>query len=323
MGHVPESLRGAAPATLLENVPECPICGSSRQSHFATAGDGGREVTYQACHRCGHVFQSPRMTEDELRAFYARGYRSHRQDSESPTEKDLQMQTARATTTLGLVEARVGSVSRHLDVGSSSGALLEKFRHRFGCVSVGVEPGEAYRLYSSSRGLQVVPSLDDLRESAAGPFDLVSLMHVLEHMPDPVAMLARLRSDLMTSDGFLLLEVPNLTDHQAFELAHAHAFTVSSLTDCVRRAGFRELWTRTHGSFRSPILRLYITLLARVAAGPSTRRPLPLPALRNRLGRAFGAAKRSLFTRYYPDWTWQSPEKVGSGGAPPPMSRGR
>jgi SAM-dependent methyltransferase len=296
----------------LETVPHCPICGSSRRSHFATAGDGGREVTYQVCRRCGHVFQSPRMTENELRSFYARGYRSHRQDSESPTEKDLLMQVARATTTLGLVAARVGSVSRHLDVGSSSGALLEEFQRHFGCASVGVEPGEVYRLYSTSRGLQVVPSLDDLRESAADPFDLVSVMHVLEHVPDPIAMLARLRTEHMTPDGFLLLEVPNLTDHQAFELAHAHAFTVSSLRDCVRRAGFRELWTRTHGSFRSPILRLYITLLARVATGPSTQPPFPLPALRNRLGRAFGAAKRSFFTRYYPDWTWQSPEKVGA-----------
>ncbi len=253
------------------------------------------------------------MTEDELRAFYARGYRSLRQDSESPTEKDLLMQAARATTTLGLIADRVRSVSRHLDVGSSSGALLEEFRRRFGCAPVGIEPGEVYRRYSQSRGLQVVASLDDLRRSAPDPFDLVTVMHVLEHVPDPVRMLARLRDEHMTPDGFLLLEVPNLIDHHAFELAHAHAFTASSLIDCVRRAGFREVWRRSHGSFRSPVLRLYITLLARAGAAPSTGRYFPFPALRNRLGRALGSAKRRFFTRHYPDWTWQSPEKVSAG----------
>ena len=33
------------------------------------------------------------------------------------------------------------------------------------------------------------------------------------------------------------------------------------------------------------------------------------------LARRFGAAKRRFFTRVYPDWTWQSPEKVLTRGS--------
>jgi hypothetical protein len=35
-----------------------------------------------------------------------------------------------------------------------------------------------------------------------------------------------------------------------------------------------------------------------------------MAALRSRLGRRIGVAKREFFTRHYPDWTWQSPDKV-------------
>jgi hypothetical protein len=107
-----------------------------------------------------------------------------------------------------------------------------------------------------------------------------------------------------------LVETPNLADHQAFELAHLHAFTSTSVRDAVRRAGFDVLWTRVHGGYRSPILRLYVTVLARASGTVSPHRYPPLASLRSRLGRRLGTAKREFFTRRYPDWTWQSPERV-------------
>jgi 2-polyprenyl-3-methyl-5-hydroxy-6-metoxy-1,4-benzoquinol methylase len=253
------------------------------------------------------------MTEDELKAFYAREYRLTRQASEGPTEKDLAMQVARARVTLGLIATRIPAAARHLDLGSSSGALMEAFQRHFGSTSVGVEPGEAYLNYSRGRGHRVYHSLESLSEAGEPLFDVVSVMHVLEHLPNPVGSLVELREKYMTSRGLLLVEVPNLADHQSFELAHLHAFTASTLTDCLARAGFRKVWARTHGSFRSPVLRLYITLLARVTDTPSPTRPFPFPALRHRLLRRLGSAKREFFTRHYPDWTWQSPEKVIEG----------
>jgi SAM-dependent methyltransferase len=220
------------------------------------------------------------MSAGELEAFYLEDYRLLRQGTTEPIATDLQAQEARAVVALRLLGSRLSGVSRHLDFGSSSGALLEAFRDRFGCDGVGIEPGEAYRRFSRARGLQVLRGLEDLEELGGNPFDLVTAMHVLEHLADPVAMLAMIQTQHLRPGAFLLVEVPNLADHQAFELAHLHAFTSSSLTDAVRRAGFDVVWTKTHGGYRSPVLRLYITVLAR--AGGERRRStyIPFAALR-------------------------------------------
>lgn len=250
------------------------------------------------------------MGQDELESFYAAEYRLLQQGTPDPIERDLRAQAARAVVTVGLAGERLRGAARHLDIGSSSGALLEAFRDRIGCTGVGIEPGEAYRNYSLKRGLRVYRSREELAEAGEAPFDVVTAMHVLEHVPEPVDELRTYRTKHMRPGSLLLVETPNLADHQAFELAHLHAFTADSLADTAGRAGFEILWTRVHGGYRSPVLRLYITVLARASTDPSGRRTFPLAALRSRLGRRIGIAKREFFTRHYPDWTWQSPERV-------------
>lgn len=250
------------------------------------------------------------MGPEEVESFYAAAYRRLQQGTPDPIAKDLQAQAARAVVTVGLAGERLRGAARHLDIGSSSGALLEAFRDRIGCTGVGIEPGEAYRNFSRKRGLRVYRSREELAEAGEARFDVVTAMHVLEHVPEPVDALRTYRSNHMEPGSLLLVETPNLADHQAFELAHLHAFTAASLADAVGQAGFDVLWTRVHGGYRSPVLRLYITVLARASTEPSRRRVFPLAALRSRLGRRIGVAKREFFTRRYPDWTWQSPEKM-------------
>jgi 2-polyprenyl-3-methyl-5-hydroxy-6-metoxy-1,4-benzoquinol methylase len=175
----------------VEEVAACPICQSSLGSAFATVQDGGREVGYQVCRHCGHVYQSPRMSPEDLASFYAMGYREHRQGTESLTAKDLAMQAARARLTVVLLGRRVRQVARHLDLGSSSGALLEAVRDGFGSQGVGVEPGEISAVRGGARAASL-PSQTKLTE-AAEPVDLVTAMHVLEHLPDPIQTLIDIR----------------------------------------------------------------------------------------------------------------------------------
>ncbi len=113
---------------------------------------------------------------------------------------------------------------------------------------------------------------------------------------------------VLTPAGYVLIEVPNLYEHASFELAHLYAFTPETLANLVRRAGFQVLWSKAHGSFRSPILKLYITLLAQMPDPPGTQRIDPILASRIRLRRTIGGYKRRVLTRLLPDWTWQAPE---------------
>lgn len=78
-----------------------------------------------------------------------------------------------------------------------------------------------------------------------GRFDLITLMHVLEHIPDPVAFLASLRGKL-TPDGQVLIELP---DHarNPFDLLiadHSSHFSPGVLARTIEEAGLQARFVR-------------------------------------------------------------------------------
>jgi len=145
-----------------------------------------RSLTYQLCKSCGLVFQSPRMSDEELQEFYRAEYRLLVQGEEGPSEKDRRIQAGRARNLLAFAQRHLKEVRTHLDIGSSAGTLLQAIQNEYGCASVGVEPGDAYRVFSQDRGSQVVADLGDLDSSLTNGFDLITMAHVVEHLPDPV-----------------------------------------------------------------------------------------------------------------------------------------
>lgn len=294
---------------MTEAVNACPVCGSARLSPFEDVHVQASSFHYKICLRCGVVFQSPRMDAHELQHFYEHEYRKLYQQTEEPTKKDIVTQEQRAQQTVAMITPDVARVKRHLDIGSSSGELLLEVNNYYGCESVGIEPGEGYRAYSQKRDLEVVASLDLLMKKDER-FDLITMMHVLEHLRDPVQTLKELRDHLLTANGFLLIEVPNIVEHEALEIAHLYAFSASTLRECMRQSGFEVIWTRTHGGFRSPVLNLFITLLAK----PTDQSDQILGVRSSPLGlatrRRLGKLKRALLTRFLPDWTWQSPPSL-------------
>jgi len=217
------------------------------------------QVVNQLCEDCGLVFQSPRMTPDELDDFYAREYRQVYQGEEGPTNKDLLVQNGRADSLVEMLSNNKVNPTSYLDIGCSSGILLQRFREHFACDVIGVEPGDAYRNYAQKQGLTVYADITDSQES---DFDLISMAHVLEHLPDPVAYLADLRKDYLTPSGWLLIEVPNLYSHDSFEIAHMTSFSEHSLRQVLNKAGFQVVALKKHGHPRSKILPLYLTALA-------------------------------------------------------------
>ena len=199
------------------------------------------------------------MSDAELDAFYQQEYRQLYQGSPGPSPKDLAVQVDRAGVLVSFAQGLIPRIESHLDIGCSAGLLLQGFQHAYGCRSVGVEPGTAYREYVQAQGLTVFASLDDLPPTR---FDLVSLAHVLEHIPDPRAYLARLRQEWLAQTGWLLVEVPNLYGHDCFEPAHLVSYSPHTLEQMLKQAGFQVRACDIHGRPRSAILPLYITVLA-------------------------------------------------------------
>jgi SAM-dependent methyltransferase len=249
------------------------------------------------------VFQAPRMSEQELSEFYRARYHPQAAGSE-PTARDGRIPAERARHLVERVGKHRTTVRRHLDVGASDGALMKAFRQRFACDSVGVEPGETYRRSAEAAGLRMSPALEDLAHSGEARFDVVSLSHVLEHLPDPLGALANLKETWLEPNGLLVVEVPNLFGHQSLELAHLTAFSASTLRRTLGMAGFEVVELAAHGWPRSRILPLYLTVVARPSVNVRpTRRSRTLEI---RLRRRLAGVVRRLATRAVPSLAWVS-----------------
>lgn len=296
----------------------CPACGAQDYATFERAEDAGMTLNYVFCRSCGLVYQLHRLDVDALSSFYRESYREIVQGSRGPTEKDLRVQAGRARTLTELLSESLDEVQNHLDIGSSAGTLLREMQKRFGCQAVGVEPGDAYREYSRQKGTQTVAELDDLSSEFRSSFDLVSLVHVLEHLPSPVAYLRTIRQRWMVEDGILLVEVPNLFGHTCYEIAHLTAFSPAALEGTLHRAGFETLDVKTHGAPRSKIIPLYLTAIARPAPSRESKAQ-PAPShWGTRTKRAWGMVWKRVAASLAPSlaWLpWPEPEIEGNANS--------
>ena len=96
----------------------------------------------------------------------------------------------------------------HLDLGCGNGdlplSLLES-----GVNSYGLEPDLSAAAHAVVMGLQVFPDVSSVPEDLR--FDVISLIHVVEHFYDVVLELITIR-ELLKPNAFLLLETPNADD---------------------------------------------------------------------------------------------------------------
>jgi SAM-dependent methyltransferase len=285
-----------------ETVAECSLCASKRSRLFDKRLFHGIEVVNRRCLNCGLVYQSPRMTEAETASFYIKEYRLLQEGSADPTVRNLATQKVRAGSLVEFVRDTIPAVSDHLDIGSSLGILLQQFQAYYNNKPVGVEPGEAHRLYARNEGLTVYASIEELEMDRQARFDLISLSHVLEHLPNPIAYLENLRKSLLTPDGWLLLEVPNLYAHDSFEVAHLFAFSPHTLREVICRSGFEIVKFEKHGRPNSTILPLYLTALCRPAPQVDLRpvRPEQGVALKRRMG----MLRRRILEHLMPAQAW-------------------
>ncbi len=286
---------------MTELVSHCLLCGANNTAQFDRREFRGHPVTNVICRVCGLVYQSPRMTAAESQAFYETEYRLLYQGQEGPNPKDVAVQSARARVTLEFISQSISSAAHILDVGCSTGLLLQQFQSHLQARVYGVEPGNLYRQYAQSQGLEVYASLDELQQAGLPRFKLVSMMHVLEHLPDPVDYLQKLRTQFLESGGWLLLEVPNLYAHDSFEVAHLISFSDHTLTQVVQKAGYRVDRLRSHGLPRSQLIPLYITLLAQADDSAAyTFKPDHLVSFH----RWYGFIRRRVAERISPQRAW-------------------
>ena len=283
------------------SIRSCPLCGSGRNRFFEHLEHPTMTMDYRICQDCGFVFQSYIWQDSELVEYYSSQYRVQMEQSDSPTERVRAIENARARLLTRKLIASGVVPHRHLDIGCSTGAFLLECNRKFGCLGTGVEPGNSYRSFAQERGLEVLPSLEELVVAPEDRYDLVSLIHVMEHLPDPVGTLTDLRETTLAPDGLLLVEVPNLYAHDSLEPAHISAFSPHTLEQALKKAGYyiHQLWL--HGQPRSNVLQLYITALAKPSRKTITHiLPEELVVFRRKIS----LIQRRVLQKLMPRQTW-------------------
>ncbi|GIG57626.1 hypothetical protein Lfu02_19980 [Longispora fulva] len=273
------------PAGGLESVPHCPICGdSARETVHLELSDRiffcapGTWNLYR-CTGCATGYLDPRPTEDTISLAYdsyythaaaakvdvdqlslarkvrrslANGYRNHQFGTQDLPANPLGVLSAKL---LAKQRATMDTESRHipkptpgarlLDIGCGDGNFLE-FARRAGWTVVGVDFDEKAVEAARSRGLDIRHGGVEVLDPAER-FDGITLSHVIEHVHDPVALLAACRR-MLNPGGWIWLETPNLDalGHQRYGAdwrgleppRHLVLFTPASLKQALAKAGF-------------------------------------------------------------------------------------
>jgi SAM-dependent methyltransferase len=245
----------------------CRICGGKIQARHEVpeAMFGTGEVfPYEECGTCGSL--QIETIPDDLDALYPPGYYTHARGPARPgpppgwrgrLERRWLRHQAGLFDPLGwllslrwrhpprfvrwLKLARTSTRAHVLDIGCGAGTILE-WMARLGFRRLeGIDPHLRHERDDGTIRLRRLR----LEQVLEGPFDLIMLHHVLEHVPDPIATLRQARA-MLAPGGRLLVRMPVMGTEawrrygvhwiQLDAPRHLHVMTTAGLAAAARQA---------------------------------------------------------------------------------------
>lgn len=240
----PESAQPAAAA--VAPVEPCDLCGADdfRVIFEAGVAQEGRIVR---CNRCRLMYVNPRKRV-ELADYRDRGAGETAGWELSPSSLERQrnqVRDYRKALRRALTHAPGGKV---LEIGPNTGSVLNELKLA-GMQCVGLEPNSFAARYGREHyGLDLRTVTLDEAGLADESFDVVLLLHVIEHVPSPCSLLRSIRR-VLKPGGLLVLETPRY-DTLMFKLFgrrernvidnwHLYFFETDTLQAMIEQSGFR------------------------------------------------------------------------------------
>lgn len=270
----------------------CPGCGGGEYAPVLESGNpslgpamSSMRFRVVRCNGCGLHYTNPRPRLDSLGRFYPDEYSPYQvekqaqkiqagQASDPPTIRRLVLRHAFGAPHLkprGIRRWLAGAImcfrapewfgfgvpwrgrGRLLDFGCGSGKFLRRMsRLGWDCTGIDFSP-TAVAAAGSIPGVRALLGTLPHPELAAGSFDVVTLRHALEHVPDPREILHQ-AWNLLDAGGLLLIQVPNFDSfdiHRFGEYAlpldlprHLTHFTCPTLGDMLQREGMSSIDVR-------------------------------------------------------------------------------
>jgi 2-polyprenyl-3-methyl-5-hydroxy-6-metoxy-1,4-benzoquinol methylase len=233
----------------------CHLCGADEAAPFlARGGDPltGGTADLLRCRRCGLVFAARLPAVETLAQQYDESYYSEVLGS-TLTEGNSASVARYFDRLLKEIEVHQPP-ARLLDLGCATGDFLAAAEKR-GWVGAGLEVSPYAAEQARRRGLKVLTGSLETVGGALDRYELVTLWEVIEHLPDPLGELRRIRP-LLAPGGLLAVSTPNvygistrLFGRRSVTFKpgeHLFYFSRETLRQLLNAAGFRVVMARSH-----------------------------------------------------------------------------
>lgn len=201
----------------METLTHCPVCNHDKFNSFLSCVDYtvSRETfNIVQCNSCGFKFTNPRPQTNDL----GRYYKSEEYISHSNTKKGFinsAYQSVRKYTLLKKLQliSKFYKTGNILDIGCGTGEFLNVCKNaKWNCI--GIEPDDdAREMGKNNYSLDVRPELE-INNLASESFDIITMWHVLEHVPDLNQRILDLKR-LLKPKGIIIIAVPNCDSYDA------------------------------------------------------------------------------------------------------------
>lgn len=163
----------------------------------------------------------PAPNEDQLSKYYkSEDYISHTDSKRNLFERVYHIIRSRALKKkLRLINSFGNEAKQLLDVGCGTGDFL-KIALTDGWTVTGIEPNEQARKIANVKTNQNVFEINHLDNLKEHSFDVITLWHVLEHLPKLDTHIQLFRK-LLKPNGLLIIAVPN---YKSYDAAHYKEF---------------------------------------------------------------------------------------------------
>jgi SAM-dependent methyltransferase len=258
---------GARSLEPLISIPGVPtlcnrLCASEAEAANAPRGN----ISLSYCPECGHVVNS---AFDPARVDYDGRFENTL--TFSPRYREYAQVTAdRVIERYGLRGKRI------VEIGCGNGDFL-RLLCGAGNHGEGYDPSQPTSRWEVGRGSVEVIGRNFAAEDARGA-DFVCCRHVLEHLPEPMALLGQLRENFeVSNDTVVFFEVPNglftLDRLGIWDIIHEHVsyFMPSSLVRAFHRAGFGVC--RTESAFDDQYLWVEARIDGQMSSSDLPKRP--------------------------------------------------
>jgi len=219
----------------------CYNCNSKKYNYY----DSENGFNLVKCDSCGLLFVNPRPSLEDISAALATGVHSGEtiMDFTGIYEKPKIAKYLRILNDFYPKENCDLSVAKWLDIGCGYGELLEalKIYTSNKIKAKGSDPNEAKARFAKTQNLDV--SFIDL-ETHTEKYDIISLLNVFSHIPDPVRFFANLKKNLKPHGEIFLqtghtCHLPVKHHHKPYQMPDHLSFANREIIENIfRKLGF-------------------------------------------------------------------------------------